>query len=214
MSQVTQRRTVDSPARSGERPDDPARVLVADDEHLVATGMAESLRELGYEVIGPAADGDEAIELCETALPDIALLDIRMPRKNGLAVAEEVFQRLGIPVVIFSAFSDDEYVEASKRVGVFGYLLKPVTRDQLRVGISVAWGRFLDHVGQSSEIDRLKCRLEDRKIVEQAKWIIVQRKGLTEPEAMRLLQRRARDNRRPLVDISRSLLEGDELLKQ
>ncbi len=211
---TTKRNGVESAGRRDDYPDNPRRILVADDEHLVATGMAESLRELGYAVVGPAADGEEAASLCESEMPDLALLDIRMPKKSGLAVAEEIFGRMGVPVVIFSAFSDDEYVEAGKRVGVFGYLLKPVTQDQLRVGISVAWGRFLDSVGKSTEIDRLKARLEDRKIVEQAKWILVQRKGVTEPEAMRLLQRKARNNRRPLAEISRSLLENEELLSQ
>lgn len=211
MSTTTSSTTeeVKEPAR---RPAQPRTLLVADDEHLVATGMAASLRELGFDVVGPASDGEEAVELCRSVRPDMALLDIQMPRRDGLAVAEIVFRRFDIPVVIFSAYSDTQYVEAGNRAGVFGYLLKPITSDQLRVGISVAWGRYLDHVGQSHEIDRLKERLEDRKIVEQAKWVLVSRKGITEPEAMRLLQRQARNNRRTLADVSRSLLENDELL--
>jgi len=176
--------------------------------------MAASLRELEYEVIGPAADGEQAIEMCREMQPDMALLDIRMPKRDGLAAAEVIFQRFGVPVVIFSAFSDAEYVETGNRVGVFGYLLKPVTQDQLRVGISVAWGRFLDSVTQQSEISRLKGRLEDRKIVEQAKWVIVQRKGISEPDAMKLLQRQARNNRRSLADVCKSLLENEELLAE
>lgn len=189
----------------------PSRLLVADDEHLVASGVAVNLRELGYEVIGPAADGDEAIELCRMHHPDMALLDIRMPKKDGLTAAETIFRRMGIPVMIFSAYSDPEYVTSGNRVGVFGYLLKPVTQDQMRVGISVAWGRFLDYMNQNSEISTLKERLEHRKIIEQAKWIIVKRKGVEEPEAMRLLQRQARNNRRTLVDVARSVLENENL---
>jgi len=189
----------------------PGKLLVADDEHLVASGLAVSLQELGFAVVGPAADGEEAIDLCTSERPDMALLDIRMPKKDGLAAAEIVFRRLGIPVVIFSAYSDQEYIEAGNRVGVFGYMLKPVTQDQLRVGVSVAWGRFLDHVNQNAEIGDLKLRLENRKIIEQAKWLIVQRKGVTEPEAMKLLQRQARNNRRTLIDVAKSLLENQEL---
>jgi response regulator NasT len=192
-------------------PPHPSRLLVADDEHLVASGVAVNLRELGYEVVGPAADGEEAIELCRTHHPDMALLDIRMPKKDGLAAAEIVFKRLGIPVMIFSAYSDPEYVTSGNRVGVFGYLLKPVTQDQMRVGISVAWGRFLDYMNQNSEISTLKERLEHRKIIEQAKWIIVKRRGVEEPEAMKLLQRQARNNRRTLVDVARSVLENENL---
>jgi AmiR/NasT family two-component response regulator len=203
--------TKKSSGRPGAYPAEPKTLLIADDEHLVASGLAASLRELGYTVIGPAADGEEAIELCSSAKPDMALLDIRMPKKDGLEAAEVVFKQLLIPVVIFSAYSDQEYVEAGNRVGVFGYLLKPVTQDQLRVGISVAWGRFLDHISQSTEINHLKERLESRKIVEQAKWVLVQRKNVSEPEAMRLLQRQARNNRRTLIDVAKSLLENEEL---
>jgi DNA-binding NarL/FixJ family response regulator len=119
--------------------DGPKRLLVADDEHLVAMGMKNNLEELGYEVIGPAGDGQAAITLCETLKPDMALLDIQMPGLNGLAAAEKIYQELHIPVVIFSAYSDQEYVDSSNDAGVFGYILKPVTRDQLRVGIEVAW---------------------------------------------------------------------------
>ncbi|UCD75958.1 MAG: response regulator [Phycisphaerales bacterium] len=192
----------------------PRRLLIADDEHLVAAGLAANLDELGYSVIGPAANGDEAIELCRTEKPDMALLDIRMPKKDGLAAAEIIYKRMRIPVVIFSAYSDPEYVDAGNRIGVFGYILKPVTQDQLRVGISVAWSRFLDSISQSTEIRGLKERLEHRKIIEQAKWVIVKRKEVPEPEAMKLLQRQARNNRRTLVDVARSVLENEALFSE
>ncbi len=194
---------------SSLEPEHPVRLLVADDEHLVASGVAVNLRELGYEVIGPAADGDEAIELCRIHRPDMALLDIRMPKKDGLAAAETIYRQLNIPVMIFSAYSDPEYVMNGNEVGIFGYLLKPISQDQMRVGISVAWGRYLDSLNQESEIETLKERLEDRKIIEQAKWIIVKRQGIDEPEAMKLLQKQARNNRRTLVDVARSVLANE-----
>jgi response regulator NasT len=192
-------------------PERPSKLLVADDEHLVAAGLAANLQELGYTVVGPAADGEEAIELCRREKPDMALLDIRMPKKDGLTAAEIIFKRMRIPVVIFSAYSDPDYVDQGNRVGVFGYMLKPVTQDQLRVGVSVAWARFLESVGQNNEIRNLKERLEHRKTIEQAKWVIVKRKQITEPEAMKLLQRQARNNRRTLVDVARSVLENEAL---
>jgi two-component system, response regulator PdtaR len=200
-----------SMANTGKLPAHPRKLLIADDEHLVTSGLAANLEELGYTVAGPATDGDEAIELCRTEHPDMALLDIRMSKKDGLAAGEVIFQRMGIPVIIFSAYSDPEYVDAGNRVGVFGYMLKPVTQDQLRVGISIAWGRFLDYASQNTEIHSLKERLEHRKIIEQAKWIIVKRKGVSEPEAMKTLQTQARNNRRTLVDVARSVLENESL---
>lgn len=217
MSTMTAPRTNETPRHAFETevwhklPTHPHRVLVADDEHLVASGVAVNLRELGYEVVGPASDGDEAVSLCESSHPDMALLDIRMPKRDGLAAAEIVFKQMGIPVMIFSAYSDPDYVASGNRVGVFGYLLKPVTQDQMRVGISVAWGRFLDYAAQHSEIHMLRERLEQRKIIEQAKWILVKRRGIDEPDAMRLLQKQARNNRRTLIEVARAILDNDQL---
>ncbi len=200
-------------AKAKERrlPEHPSKILIADDEHLVASGLASNLKELGYFVIGPAADGNEAIELAEAMQPDIALLDIRMPKKDGLDAAKVLFNDLAIPVIIFSAYSDPEYIDAGTRVGVFGYMLKPVTQDQLRVNISVAWSKYLDAAEKNSEIAVLKQRLEDRKLIEQAKWLIVERKSIPEPDAMKLLQRQARNNRRTLVDVAKSLIENQNL---
>ncbi|MEM7228628.1 MAG: response regulator [Planctomycetota bacterium] len=192
-------------------PNQPRRILVGDDEYMVATGLANMLKDLGFQVIGPATNGRSAIELCQTEQPDLALLDIRMPEVDGLEAAEHLFKALGVPVVIFSAYSTPEYVAGGTAAGVFGYLLKPVDQDQLRAGISVAWGRYSDYVNRNSEIFQLKQRLEDRKLIEQAKWIIVERKQLSEPDAMKTLQRQARNNRRPLVEVARSVIENADL---
>lgn len=193
-------------------PPHPARVLIADDEHLVAAGMRAALDDLGFEVIGPASDGAQAIEMCRNEQPDMALLDIRMPGTDGLAAAAVIFGELGIPVMMLSAYSDPEYVSVGSHIGVFGYLLKPVSRDQLRVGVEVAWSRWLAHLEQSDEIDTLKDRLEQRKVIEQAKWIIVKRKNVEEPEAMRMLQKQSRNSRKALIDVARSVVDSEALL--
>ena len=193
-------------------PPHPERVLVADDEHLVATGMVSSLKDLGYDVVGPANNGTQAIELCRTSSPDIAILDIRMPGLDGLAAAETIYNEMQVPVVMVSAYSDPEYVSTSNQAGVFGYLLKPVIRDQLRVGLEVAWSRFLRHLELSEEVDTLISRLEQRKIIEQAKWIIVKRKSVEEPDAMRMLQKQARNGRKPLIEIAQAVVDSESLL--
>ncbi|MDP7071013.1 MAG: response regulator [Phycisphaerales bacterium] len=190
----------------------PRRILVADDEHLVAAGLVAGLKDLGYEVIGPASNGEKAIELCRAEHPDLAILDIRMPGLDGLAAAETIYNELGIPIVMVSAYSDPEYVNSGNRIGVFGYLLKPVTRDQLRVGLEVSWSRFTQQSELSDQVGTLNTKLEHRKIIEQAKWIIVKRKGVEEPEAMRMLQKQARNGRRPLVEVAQSVLESESLL--
>lgn len=190
----------------------PRRLLVADDEHLAATMMARHLASLGYEVIGPAGDGKEAVAIGRRELPDLAVLDIKMPGMTGLQAAAVFFHELGVPVVIVSAYADESFEIEARQCGVFGYLVKPITHDQLRIGVSVAWGRYSAWAQQGAEVKSLKERLEHRKVIEQAKWVLVSRKSITEPEAMKLLQKQARNTRQSLVEVSRTLLEADHLM--
>lgn len=190
----------------------PVRILVAEDEHLVAADLAVSLRDLGYEVIGPASDGETALRLAQTEAPDLALLDIRMPRRDGLSVAREIFGEHGVPVVILSAYSDAEYVNTAQTIGVFGYVIKPATSGQLRASIDIAWSRHLHARSEQAESADLRRRLEERRVIEQAKWVLVQRKGITESEAMQTLQRHARASRRKMIDIARQLLDANEII--
>lgn len=187
------------------------RIVIADDELLVCEGLAESLRGLGYDVTGTFPDGNQVIDYCRESKPDMALLDIRMPRMNGLDVARVIFGELNIPVVIISAYSDPDYVKTSTNVWVFGYLLKPVSEQDLRVTLSVAWGQYLTHLDSKSQIVKLSQRLEDRKTIEKAKWILLDHLNITEQEAMQRLQKQARDNRRTLVDVAQSIIENHDL---
>ncbi len=193
-------------------PAKPARILVAEDEHLVAADLTLKLSDLGFTVVGPVADGQAAMDLCQNADPDLAILDIRMPGTDGLSAAERIFGSLGIPVMIVSAYSDPNDVQRAAQVGVFGYLVKPVTVDQLRVTIDVSWQKFIEHALQNNENQTLRKRLEDRKLIEQAKWILVQERNLSEPDALQLLRKHARDSRKPVADIARSLIESKQLL--
>ncbi|MCZ6445469.1 MAG: ANTAR domain-containing protein [Planctomycetota bacterium] len=191
--------------------DQPARLLIADTEEPATDELERNLTALGHTLIGPAPNADEAIELCRTDRVDMALVGIRLPDRDGAEAAEVIFRRMGIPVVIITAHADAKDISAGAQSGVFGYLIKPVSREQLRASIAVAWARFRDHTAQHSEVQELQRRLEERKFIEQAKWIIVKRKGISEPDAMRLLQKQARNNRRPLAEVARSILENESL---
>jgi response regulator NasT len=149
----------------------------------VATDLTQTLSELGFITVGPVADGEAALKLARLAMPDMALLDIRMPKLDGLSAARAMFEELGVPAVIVSAYSDGEYVEAAAVAGVFGYIIKPAMGDQLRVTLAVAWSRFRQHAAQREEAQALRRKLDDRKTIEQAKWILVSRKNITEPSA-------------------------------
>jgi response regulator NasT len=198
--------------RSAVDLDRPRRVLVADDEHLVATDLAMTLGELGYLVLGPAVDGEAAVDLAQITHPDLALLDIRMPKRDGLTAASQIYHDLGVPVIILSAYSDSTAVAAAQEAGVFGYLVKPASANQLRAAIDVAWGRFVDSLRDQEEIAALERKIEDRRIIERAKWILVQRRQLTEEEAMRTLQRQARQSRKKMAEVAQLLIDASELL--
>ncbi|MBT4530248.1 MAG: response regulator [Phycisphaerae bacterium] len=193
-------------------PENPERVLVVDDELLVAQGIIATLKSLGFEVVGPCKNGEEAIAKCREDRPDIVLMDIQMPVMDGMQAAQIIFPELDIPVVMLTAYSDDTYLRNCVAAGVFGFLLKPASADQISAGITVAWERFLDHVEQRSQIVDLKQRLDDRRLIEQAKWIIVKRKEISEPEAMKLLQKQSRSSRKSIAKVARAVIDSDGLL--
>lgn len=192
--------------------DQPSRILVADDEFLVAAQVTHDLATLGFVTVGPAVDGENALAIARSTMPDLALLDVQMPKRDGIAVAREIFAELGIPVIIISAYSDPQTVDSARDSGVFGYLVKPASIDQLRAAIQVAWKRFCDMARLADENDSLRKRLEERRVIEKAKWILVSRRGVTEPDAMTLLQKKARDTRRPLVEVAQGVIDAEELM--
>ena len=201
-----------TPSSELELPEHPQRVLVADDELLVVQGVLSSLKALELEVVGPCKNGEEAVQMCREDRPDIALLDIQMPKLDGMQAAQIIFAELDIPVVMLTAYSDDTYLRNCTAAGVFGFLLKPSSTEQLHAGLTVAWKRYLDHVDQRSQIVDLKQKLDDRKLIEQAKWIIVKRKSVSEPEAMKLLQKQSRSSRKSISAVARAVIDSDGLL--
>ncbi|HYE02900.1 MAG TPA: response regulator [Phycisphaerales bacterium] len=194
------------PAGSG------ARLVVADDDALVVDGLARALGELGYRVVATAADGEAALAAGRAQRPDLAILDVRMPRFSGIEVARLLQAELGIPSLIVSAYADAGYIEQIRAngatCGVFGYLIKPVSLEDLRVGVAVALHQAALAGNRLDRIAQLEANLANRRVVEQAKWKMVQSLGLSEPEAHDRLQRLARDSRRPLVEVAREVVEA------
>jgi response regulator NasT len=193
----------------------PVRVLVADDEHLVATGLANSAADLGHKIVGIAPDGEVAVQMAREHKPDLALLDIRMPKLSGIDAALLMYSELKIPSIIISAYSDEEHVKKihshGEGAGVFGYVLKPVSREQLAVAIGVALQRAAVDEHKTMRVGQLETNLLNRRTVEQAKWILVQKKKITEPEAHEVLQKLARDRRKQLVEIAQVVVSTGEL---
>lgn len=188
----------------------PSRILVADDEHLVAMGIASALRAVGFDVCGPVADGNAAIDAARTDQPDVALLDIRMPGGDGLECAAALWKELEIPSVILSAFSSAEFLSEAQKAGVFGYLLKPITGEALRATINIAWARAGVMLEQTRRIGQLENTLAVRRTVEMAKWRLIEIRRISEPEAHALLQRTARNERRRLADVADEVLKAGD----
>lgn len=190
----------------------PKRILVAEDEHLVAVEIAAMLEEAGYVVVGPVGDGRRAIELCREAMPDMALVDMKMPDIGGLEAAGVIYKEFGVPVVVLTAHAEQQDITSAADAGVSGFLVKPVTTRQLHATIQVAWSRFAEAAALAEKASDLGKRLEERRVIEQAKWLIVKSRSITEPEAMKLLQDRSRTTRKPMVEIARGIIESAELL--
>lgn len=191
------------------------RILIADDELFIATGLSAMVSQLGYQVAGIAADGEQAITLAQDHLPDLALLDIRMPKVNGIEAAAAIFEKFAIPTIIVSAYSDEEHlqriVDYPEGAGVYGYLLKPVSADDLRVTIGVVRRRAEVDAERRKRLKQLNENIANRRLVEQAKWILVDKLKLSEPQAHDKLQKTARDRRKPLCEIAQIVVDTGSL---
>lgn len=182
------------------------RVLVAEDEALIRMDLVEMLGELGYDVVGQAADGEAAVELARALRPDVVMLDVAMPRRDGLSAAEEICSQALAAVVLVTAFSQRDVVERGTAAGITGYLVKPFTGSDLRPTIDVALARWHQVQGLSAQVASLAERLADRDRVEEAKVRLQQVFGLSEADAFALLRRQAMDERVTLAEVAAQVL--------
>jgi len=173
----------------------PHRVVIAEDEALIRMDLAEMLGEEGYAVVGQAADGEQAIQLAEELRPDLVILDVKMPRLDGITAAERIAEKRIAPVVILTAFSQRDLVERARDAGAMAYLVKPFTRNDLVPAIEMAVSRFAELAALEGEVADLSERLETRKAVDRAKGVLQKDLGLSEPEAFRWIQKTAMDLR-------------------
>jgi AmiR/NasT family two-component response regulator len=190
------------------------RVLVADDNPVVALGLAERLRSLGHEPIGPAADGQEAIELAREREPDLYLFDIEMPNIDGLEAAKRLAgEGLRRPVVVVTGVDDPGLIDRSIASGVSAYLTKPVDARELQAALELAAARHAEFQALEAEVDRAQQALEDRKLVERAKGLLMSALNLSEQDAFRRLQLTARERNLRLADVAARIVEQQSLLE-
>jgi response regulator NasT len=191
------------------RTDSPVkRVLVAEDEALIRLDLVEMLREEGYEVVGEAGDGERAVMLAQDLAPDLVILDVKMPKVDGIAAAAVIAGERIAPVVILTAFSQRELVERARDAGAMAYLVKPFVKRDLLPAIELAMSRFAELKALEAEVTGLTERLESRKMIERAKGLLMSQQGLSEPEAFRWLQRTAMDRRTTMRAVASTVLES------
>lgn len=185
----------------------PRRVLIAEDEALIRMDLAEMLREEGYDIVGEAGDGQEAVELAERHKPDLVIMDVKMPRRDGIDAAAEIASKRIAPIVVLTAFSQRDLVERARDAGAMAYLVKPFTISDLIPAIELAVSRFSEIRALEHEVETLSDRLETRKVVERAKGLLQSKQGMTEPEAFKWIQRAAMDRRTTMKRVAEVVLE-------
>lgn len=188
------------------------RVLIVEDDTLVGLGLRAQLERLGYEVVGQAANADEATQMFHEKSPELVLLDIRLDDTDGIDLAGRLMQVRRCPMLIVSAYSDPELIKRAASAGVFGYLIKPVSTESLQAQIAVAVQRFAEHLQLMHEKTQLTQTLETRKLIERAKGIFMKRLGLDEPEAHKRLQQESQKRRVGLAELAKKIIESEELL--
>jgi two-component system, response regulator PdtaR len=184
------------------------RVLIAEDEALIRLDLREMLQEEGFDVVGEAADGEQAVELAVELKPDLVICDIKMPKMDGIAAAAQIAEKRIAPVVILTAFSQRDLIERARDAGAMAYLVKPFQKRDLLPAIEMATSRFAEIRALESEVGNLRERLEARKLIERAKGVLMTEHRMTEPEAFRWIQRAAMDNRTSMRAVAELVLSG------
>lgn len=186
------------------------RILLADDEALIRLDLREMLTEVGHEIVGEAANGQEAVQLAQELHPDIVIMDVKMPVMDGLTAAQQITEAEIAPVLLLTAYSQQDIVARATEAGVIAYLVKPVREQQLFPAIEVAVSRFRAWQELGRELDELKESLATRKLVDRAKGILMTAHKMTEQEAYRKMQQFSMAKRISLKKLAEEIIAADE----
>jgi two-component system, response regulator PdtaR len=182
------------------------RVLIAEDEALIRLDLKEMLQEAGYDVVGEAGDGQQAIELTEALRPDLVILDVKMPGMDGITAAEKIVAAAAAPVIMLTAFSQRELVQRAAEAGAMAYLVKPFDKSDLVPAIEVAISRYHQLTALAGEVADLSQRLETRKLLDRAKSRLQADHGMSEPAAFRWIQKASMDRRTTMRAVAEAVL--------
>lgn len=188
------------------------RVLIADDDGASAQHLEGEVRELGHTVVGIASDGPGAVSMARALSPDLIILGAHLPGLDGAAAAERIHEERPVPIVLRGDHIGPDLADRIARLPVFGMLPHGVSPGHVGVTLAIAFARHDDWRREQIRADELNQRLEDRKVIERAKGILMQREGLSESDAYRMLQRTSQSRNVPMAELSRSLLAAEELI--
>ncbi|MBQ8919319.1 MAG: response regulator [Acidaminococcaceae bacterium] len=187
------------------------RVLIADDEALLRLDLREMLEEAGHTVVGEAENGKIALELAEKEKPDLVIMDVKMPVMDGLAAAKIIGEKNAAPVLLLTAYSQQDIVKQATDSGVFAYLVKPIREEELFPAIEIAISRFEAFRRLNAELDKAKDDLETRKLLDRAKGILMDQYKFTEKDAFQAMQKLSMDRRLSLKAVARAVIASAEI---
>ncbi|MGQ9490801.1 MAG: ANTAR domain-containing response regulator [Anaerolineae bacterium] len=189
------------------------RVIIADDESLIRMDLREMLTNLGYLVVGEAADGRTAVNQARELRPDAVIMDVKMPDMDGIEAARILTEERIAPVVLLSAYSQRDLVQRAREAGVVAYLVKPYREEELSPAIEVALARFAEFQDLQRQVSDLKEALETRKLVDRAKGLLMDKQGLSEAEAFRRIQKMSMDNRKPMKEVAQAIILAHQVVQ-
>lgn len=187
------------------------RVLIADDDAVIRMDLRAMLEALGHEVVGEADNGETACYLARSLRPDLVILDILMPKMNGLDAAAAINRDRLAPVLLLTAYSEASMIERATQAGVLGYLVKPFRRQDVEPAIEIAMARYRELAALEGELGSLQEQMETRRIVGRAKAILIERQGLSEREAYRRLQAQSLSINRSIREIAEAIILAEEI---
>jgi AmiR/NasT family two-component response regulator len=187
------------------------RILIADDESLILMDLREMLANLGYLVIGEANDGQSAVNMARELRPDLVVMDIKMPDLDGIEAAKVLTEERLAPVLLLTAYSQQDLIERANEAGVVGYLVKPFRESNLAPAIQITLARYEEFQALQKEVDSLTEALETRKVVDRAKGILMDTQGLSEHDAFRRIQKMSMNTRRPMKEIAEAIILAHEV---
>ncbi len=187
-------------------------VLIAEDHTQTRRSLKQHLELMGYDVVGAATNGKEAVDLAFALMPSLIIMDVKMPEMDGLEAASQISAKLATPIILVTGMSSEEIASKAVEAGVFAYLVKPITRKHLEPAIKLALARYSQFQSLQAEVSDLKDAIETRKVIEKAKGIVMKRCNISEEDAFKLLQSHSQKENKKMYDIAESIISASKLM--